>query len=90
MRENLKAYRKERYEHVINRSINEVLSRTVITSLTTLLVITIIFIFGGEVIHNFAFALLVGIITGTYSSIYIASPIVAIWKEKTDIMKKKM
>ncbi len=85
IRENMKILRKETHEGIINKSINEVLSRTVVTSLTTLLVITIIFLFGGEVLHNFAFALLIGIITGTYSSIYIASPIVSIWKEKTDI-----
>jgi len=89
IRENLKIFRREKHEFVINKSINEVLSRTIITSLTTLFVIVIVFIFGGEVIHNFAFALLIGIITGTYSSIYIASPIVAVWKEKTDLLKRK-
>jgi len=89
IRENLKLLRREKNEVIINKSINEVLSRTIITSLTTLFVIVIIFIFGGEVIHNFAFALLIGIITGTYSSIYVASPIVAAWKEKTDLMKRK-
>ncbi len=91
IRENLKTLRKEKYDFIINRSLNEVLSRTIITSLTTLFVIVIIFIFGGEVIHNFVFALLVGIITGTYSSIYIASPIVAIWKEKTEpVIRKRL
>ncbi len=84
IRENLKTLRREKYDFIFNRSINDVLSRTIITSLTTLFVIVVIFIFGGEVIHNFIFALLIGIITGTYSSIYIASPIVAIWKQKTD------
>lgn len=89
VRENLKLLRREKHEVIINKSINEVLSRTIITSLTTLFVIVIIFIFGGEVIHNFAFALLIGIITGTYSSIYVASPIVAAWKEKAELMKRK-
>jgi len=89
IRENLKLLRREKNEVIINKSINEVLSRTIITSLTTLFVIVIIFIFGGEVIHNFAFALLIGIITGTYSSIYVASPIVASWKEKAELMKRK-
>lgn len=89
IRENLKLLRREKNEVIINKSINEVLSRTIITSLTTLFVIVIIFIFGGEVIHNFAFALLIGIITGTYSSIYVASPIVAAWKEKAELMKRK-
>ena len=89
IRENLKLLRREKNEVIINKSINQVLSRTIITSLTTLFVIVIIFIFGGEVIHNFAFALLIGIITGTYSSIYVASPIVAAWKEKAELMKRK-
>ncbi|MFC1562992.1 protein translocase subunit SecF [candidate division KSB1 bacterium] len=89
IRENLKALRRENHNFIINKSINEVLNRTIITSLTTLFVIAIVFVFGGEVIHNFAFALLIGIITGTYSSIYIASPIVAIWKEKTEMVKRK-
>ena len=89
VRENLKLLRREKNEFIINKSVNEVLSRTIITSLTTLFVIVIIFIFGGEVIHNFAFALLIGIITGTYSSIYVASPIVAVWKEKAELMKRR-
>ncbi|MCK4966030.1 protein translocase subunit SecF [bacterium] len=89
IRENMKILRKETHESLINKSINAVLSRTVVTSLTTLLVIVIIFLFGGEVLHNFAFALLIGIITGTYSSIYIASPIVSIWKDRTDIRIRK-
>lgn len=89
VRENLKLLRREKNEVIINKSINVVLSRTIITSLTTLFVIVIIFIFGGEVIHNFAFALLIGIITGTYSSIYVASPIVAAWKEKAELMKRR-
>ena len=61
---------------VINRSINECLSRTLLTSTTTLLVVTALFAFGGGVIHDFAFALLVGVVVGTYSSVYIASPVV--------------
>jgi preprotein translocase subunit SecF len=64
---------------VINRSINETLSRTVLTSGTTLVVVIALFFLGGEVIHDFAFALLVGIAVGTYSSIFIASPVVALW-----------
>ena len=75
IREDLKVYRKEKYESIINHSINEVLSRTVITSLTTLVVVLSLFILGGEVIHDFAFALLCGVIVGTYSSIFIASPV---------------
>ncbi|MBN2289489.1 MAG: protein translocase subunit SecF, partial [Candidatus Glassbacteria bacterium] len=67
---------------IINKSINAVLSRTLITSLTTLLVILILLIFGGEVIRPFALAIFIGIIVGTYSSIYIASPILIIWHER--------
>ncbi len=80
IREDLKVYRREKYESIINHSINEVLSRTVITSLTTLFVVLALFIFGGEVIHNFAFALLCGVVVGTYSSIFIASPILVAYK----------
>ncbi|MBN1326833.1 MAG: protein translocase subunit SecF [Candidatus Cloacimonetes bacterium] len=75
IREDLRIYRKESYANVINHSINETLSRTVITSLTTFIVVLSLFIFGGTVIHDFAFALLIGVIVGTYSSIFIASPI---------------
>ncbi|MCD4828847.1 MAG: protein translocase subunit SecF [Candidatus Cloacimonetes bacterium] len=75
IREDLKVYRRESYESVINHSINETLSRTVITSLTTFLVVLSLYIFGGPVIHDFSFALLIGIAVGTYSSIFIASPI---------------
>jgi len=66
---------------IINLSINEVLSRTIVTSLTTLLAVSAIFIFGGTVIHDFSFALLVGFIVGTYSSIFIASPLLMYWKK---------
>ncbi len=64
---------------VINRSVNETLSRTVLTSATTLVVVVALFFLGGSVIHDFAFALLVGIVVGTYSSIFIASPVVLAW-----------
>jgi preprotein translocase subunit SecF len=83
IRENLKARRKEAYEVTINTSINETLSRTLLTSITTLLVVLSLFVLGGEVIHNFSFALLVGVIVGTYSSIFIASPVLVIWQSKS-------
>ena len=67
---------------IINRSVNETLSRTILTSLTTLLVVIILFIFGGGIIHDFAFALLAGIIVGTYSSIFVASPILLAWQKR--------
>jgi preprotein translocase SecF subunit len=69
-------FKAEEYESVVNRSINNTLSRTIITSGTTLLVVTVLFIFGGEVLRGFAFALIVGILIGTYSSIFVASPVV--------------
>jgi len=76
IRENLKLNKRANYTDVINQSINESLSRTIITSLTTFFVVVILFLFGGEVIHNLAFALIIGVIVGTYSSIFVASPIV--------------
>lgn len=76
IREYTNLFRTEPYGLVVNRSINTTLSRTIITSGTTLLVVTVLFIFGGEVLRGFAFALLVGILIGTYSSIFVASPIV--------------
>ncbi|MBU1161005.1 MAG: protein translocase subunit SecF, partial [Proteobacteria bacterium] len=63
-----------------NRSVNETLSRTLLTSGTTLVVVVALFVLGGGIIHDFAFALLVGIVVGTYSSIYVASPILLAWK----------
>jgi preprotein translocase SecF subunit len=79
IRENMRLRRKESYEEVVNRSINETLSRTIITSLTTLFVAAILFAIGGAVIHDFAFALLIGVIVGTYSSIFVASPLLILW-----------
>ena len=76
IRENMKKMRRESFATIINVSINETLSRTLITSGTAILVTAALFALGGSVIHSFAFALLVGFIVGTYSSIYVASPIV--------------
>ncbi|NOX21456.1 MAG: protein translocase subunit SecF [Nitrospirae bacterium] len=89
IRENLRYVSKESMEKVFNRSINEVLSRTIITSLTTLLAALALFIFGGEVIHDFALAIILGVIVGTYSSVFVASPIVLLWKGKKPLMSKK-
>ncbi len=80
IRENLKKYHKNPLEFIINRSVNETLSRTILTSLTTLVVVVALFVLGGGIIHDFAFALLVGIVVGTYSSIYVASPILLAWQ----------
>jgi len=81
IRENYGKYQKLGFNMVVNRSINETLSRTILTSGTTLLVVLALFIFGGGVIHNFAFAMLVGILVGTYSSIFVASPLLIFWDD---------
>ncbi|MBT8331478.1 MAG: protein translocase subunit SecF [Deltaproteobacteria bacterium] len=80
IRENLKKFHKKPLDFVVNRSINETLSRTILTSLTTLVVVITLFVLGGGIIHDFAFALIVGILAGTYSSIYVASPILLAWQ----------
>ncbi len=80
IRENLRQRRREPLEQVINNGINEVLSRTIIVSLTVLLVLIGLFFFGGEVIHDFSLALLLGVLVGTYSSIFVASPLLLLWK----------
>ena len=83
VRENVKSLKGASIESVINQSINDSLSRTIITSLTTFLVVLILFLVGGEVIRTFSFAMIVGVIIGTYSSIFVASPVV-IKMDKTD------
>ena len=82
IRENLRKYQKNPLEIVINRSVNETLSRTLLTSGTTLVVVVALFVLGGGIIHDFAFAMLVGIVVGTYSSIYVASPILIAWQTR--------
>ncbi len=82
IRENLHKNLKESMFTIFNVSINEVLSRTVVTSITTFLAACSLFLFGGEVIHDFSFALVVGIVVATYSSIFVASPIVSLWEER--------
>ena len=79
VREDLRLYRRETFGQILNRSINECLNRTVLTSGTTLFVVTSLLTLGGEVIHDFALALLVGVIIGTYSSSFVASPVVYFW-----------
>jgi preprotein translocase subunit SecF len=76
IRENVRKNVKQSLADTINASINQTLSRTILTSFTVFLVVVVLFFFGGAVIHDFAFALLVGVVVGTYSSIFIASPIV--------------
>ena len=82
IRENMRKLRRDSLAAIINRSINETLSRTIITTGTAVLVIIALLFLGGEVIHAFAFALLVGFTIGTYSSIYVASPIVLLWEKE--------
>ena len=82
IRENMRKGLDMSLPEVFNNSINQVLSRTIITSLTTLLAASSLYLFGGEVIHDFAFALVIGIVVGTYSSIFIASPLVLQWESR--------
>lgn len=84
MRENLRLFRKKGdFASIINTSINEVLSRTVITSLTTLSVVLVLFLVGGEVLHDFAMVLILGVIVGSYSSVFVASPIIVEWETRS-------
>ena len=89
IRENIKGARKQPLKELVNSSINQVLSRTVLTSATTLLVVLALFFLGGAVIHDFAFALLVGIVVGTYSSIFVASPTVLAWETISPSKEKR-
>jgi preprotein translocase subunit SecF len=89
IRENLKKLRSMRLAEIMNLSINETLSRTIITSLTVFLTVLVLFIFGGPVLRGFSFTMLVGVVTGTYSSVYISAPIVLEWSERTAIKGKK-
>ncbi|RPJ76278.1 MAG: protein translocase subunit SecF, partial [Desulfobacteraceae bacterium] len=82
VRENLKKLLKSPLAAVINRSINETLSRTILTAGTGFIVVLTLFILGGEIIRDFALAMLVGVVVGTYSSIYVASSIVLTWQER--------
>ena len=83
IRENLKTIKKDSIIDTVNKSINESLSRTIVTSLTTFFVVLILYFFGGEVIRYFSFALIIGVLVGTYSSIFVASLIVVYMQPKT-------
>ncbi len=89
IRENIKEIQRRTLGDIINSSLNQILSRTVLTSVTTLLVVLALFFLGGAVIHDFAFALLVGIMIGTYSSIFIASPTILVWETMRPSKKKR-
>ncbi|MEO5356576.1 MAG: protein translocase subunit SecF [Nitrospirae bacterium YQR-1] len=88
IRENLRAMIKEPVTKVINRSINEVLSRTLVTSLTVFIASLALYFFGGEVLHDFALAMALGVIIGTYSSVFVASPVVLLWVGDKQLVKK--
>ena len=87
IRENQRTPKKEPLETIVNRSINQTLSRTILTSSATMLVVLALFFLGGEVLNTFALTLIIGIVIGTYSSIYVASPVVVIWKQFMDRRK---
>ncbi len=89
IRENIRLRKKSTFSETINLSVNEVLSRTVITSLTTFMACLALLLFGGVVLKDFSLALAIGIIIGTYSSVFVASPIVAIWRGEKMIQVKR-
>jgi preprotein translocase subunit SecF len=82
IRENMHKDLKGAMQTIFNKSINEVLSRTIVTSLTVFMAAMSLYLMGGEVIHDFALALVVGVVVGTYSSVFVASPIVALWESQ--------
>ncbi len=87
IRENMQGQRRDDFAESVNVSINQTLSRTVLTSGTTLVVVLALFFFGGEVIHDFAFALLIGVMVGTYSSIFLASPLLVFWNASAAVQR---
>lgn len=80
IRENMRYILKSNYKDIINLSINEVLSRTIVTSTTVMLVVVALFVLGGEILNNFSLAMILGVVVGTYSSIFVASPIIYEWE----------
>lgn len=89
IRERLDRNLDETFSETVNRSINETLSRTILTSGTTLLVVASLFVFGGNVIHGFAFAMLVGILAGTYSTVFVASALILVWEKRRPALSKR-
>jgi preprotein translocase subunit SecF len=88
IRENVKKLKGTEFVETINISINQTLSRTLLTSMTTLVVVTVLFVFGGSTLHNMVFALMLGVFIGTYSSIFVASPVLIEWHARA-ILKAK-
>ena len=82
IRENLKKHQRDPLIKIINDALNQVLSRTILTSLTTLLAVLVLFLLGGPVLRDFALVLIIGVLVGTYSSIFIASPILLMWRRR--------
>jgi preprotein translocase subunit SecF len=89
IRENLRKFRRQSLDTIINTSINNCLSRTVLTSGTTLMVLICLFLLGGPVIADFALAIIIGVLIGTYSSIYVASPILLLWPPEVPVQQTK-
>ena len=89
VREDVKKMRKENLEAIFNTAINETLGRTILTTGTVMMVVLILFFLGGPVIHDFATTLIVGLITGAYSTVYIASPVVLFWHHHVTLKKRK-
>ena len=89
IRENVPIMRKSTYREIVNTSVHETLTRSIITSLTTLIPLTVLYFFGGDTLKDFAFALIVGILSGGLSSIAIAAPIAALWKEREPENKRR-
>jgi len=89
VRENLRSVRRRSLAEVINLSINQTLGRTILTSLTVFFVVLALFFYGGEVINNFAFGMLVGVISGTYSTVFIAAPVVLAWEAMVSKRRKR-
>jgi len=87
VRENTGKVAKESFSQLVNRSINETMSRTLLTSGTTLVVVLSLFLLGGGVIHNFAFAMIIGVLVGTYSTIFVASAFVLYWDQRRSAVK---
>jgi preprotein translocase subunit SecF len=88
IRENRNKDRKQKFTEMINGAINQTLSRTVLTSATVFFVILCLFVLGGTVIHDFSFAMLIGVVTGSYSSVFVASPILIAYEELTKPKRK--
>jgi preprotein translocase subunit SecF len=89
VRENIKKMRKEELETIFNVSINETLGRTILTSGTVMMVVVILFFLGGPVIHDFTTAFIVGLVSGTYSTVYVASPVVLFWERHITGRRRK-